>query len=285
MNNRAKPGFLSEHGFSAWVECGDQRILFDAGGSDALVHNAERLAINLATTTHLVLSHGHYDHTGYVAELLAQHPHIHVLMHPKATEQRYSIHPDIGPRDISMPPEARSAIQAHDAKLITATGKPHKLQPCLGSTGAIARTHPLEDPGGPFFMDDEGLVPDLIEDDLALWIKTPRGLVVVTGCCHAGIINTVKQIKTITSATTIYAILGGLHLKAASDPRLAATLEALKEWNPDYLIPCHCTGDKVIDCLQRELGYHVKPGYSGMQLMINPQISTLTEETILVGHA
>jgi len=138
MDNRAKPGFLSEHGFSAWIEYEDQKILFDTGGSDALTENAQRMGIDLSTTDYLVLSHGHYDHTGYVAELLTLHPHIHVLMHPKATQQRYSIHPGIGPRDISMPPEARSALLAHSAERITATGKPHELLPGIGSTGAIA---------------------------------------------------------------------------------------------------------------------------------------------------
>ncbi|VGO19948.1 MBL fold metallo-hydrolase [Pontiella sulfatireligans] len=277
MDNRAKPGFLSEHGFAVWIESGNQKLLFDAGGSDALTHNAERMGIDLSAANYLVLSHGHYDHTGYVAELLNQHPHVKVLMHPKATQQRYSIHPGKGPKDISMPSEAASVLQAHPSDQKTVTEEPHELWPWLGSSGAIPRTHPLEDTGGPFFMDAEGRVPDHIEDDLALWIKTPRGLVILTGCCHAGLINTVEQIKTVTGETSIYAVIGGLHLKAAKEPRIAATLDALKQWNPDYLIPCHCTGDNVIDILQQELGYCVKPGRSGMQLMISPQISMLTE--------
>lgn len=275
MDNRAKPGFLSEHGFAVWIESDGQKVLFDTGSSDGLAENSERMGINLMSANQLVLSHGHYDHTGSVEQRLHQNPHIQVLMHPKAIEQRYSIHPGQTVKDISMPLEARNALLAHPSNQKTVTEKPHQLWYWLGSSGAIPRTHPLEDTGGPFFMDADGHVPDLIEDDLALWIKTPSGLVILTGCCHAGLINTVEQIETVTGETSIYAIIGGLHLKNAQDTRIQATLKALKQWSPDYLIPCHCTGDNVIDILQQELGSCVKPGYAGMQLKINQQISML----------
>jgi 7,8-dihydropterin-6-yl-methyl-4-(beta-D-ribofuranosyl)aminobenzene 5'-phosphate synthase len=275
MDNRAKPGFLSEHGFAVWIESDQRKVHFDAGQSDALTVNAEKMGINLMEANQLVLSHGHYDHTGYVPTLLRQNPQIPVLMHPKATHQRFSSHPEIGPKEISMPQEARAAIQAHPSYRITATEGPHQLESWMGSSGMIPRKHPLEDAGGPFFLDADGQVPDLIEDDLALWIKTPRGLVILTGCCHAGLINTVEQIIRVTDETAIYAIIGGLHLKEAPEDRIQATLEALKQWDPDYLIPCHCTGDHVIDILQQRLGSCVKPGYAGMQLNINRQISIL----------
>jgi len=150
MDNRAKPGFLSEHGFSVWIESNNQKVLFDTGTSDALSGNAENMGINLLSANQLVLSHGHYDHTGYVAGLLHQNPQIKVLMHPKATQKRYSIHPEAGPKDISMPPEARDAPEAHASDLKTVTEKPHQLESWLGSSGTIPRTHPLEDTGGPF---------------------------------------------------------------------------------------------------------------------------------------
>ncbi|MDF7824418.1 MBL fold metallo-hydrolase [Pontiellaceae bacterium B12227] len=275
MDNRAGPGYRSEHGFAVWIEADKQKVLFDTGSSDALAENAARMGINLQSANQLVLSHGHYDHTGSVEQRLHQNPHMQVLMHPKAIEQRYSIHPGQAVKDVSMPLAARTALLAHPSSQRTTTEEPHQLWYWLGSSGAIPRTNPLEDTGGPFFMDTEGRVPDLIEDDLALWIKTPSGLVILTGCCHAGLINTVEQIKRVTGETSIYAIIGGLHLKNAQDDRIQATLNALKQWDPAYLIPCHCTGDRVMDELQQELGFCVKQGYAGMQLKINQQISTL----------
>lgn len=279
MDNRSKPGLCAEHGFSAWIESDGQRVLFDAGNSDALAGNAEKLGIDLTEANLLVLSHGHSDHTGYVRQLLQRNPMIQVLMHPKATQQRYSIPPGQASEEIFMLPETVRALEAHPAHQKVITDEPHQVWNWLGSSGTIPRRHSLEDAGGPFFLDAEGQKPDLIEDDLALWIKTPKGLVILTGCCHAGLINTVEQIKTVTGETSIYAIMGGLHLQNASVARIDATMEALKQWNPDYLIPCHCTGDKVIDLLQREFGYHMEPGYSGLELMISPQISSLTEKS------
>lgn len=275
VDNRARPGLRAEHGFAVWIESQDLRILFDTGSSDAVAENAAKMGIDLLTADLLVLSHGHYDHTGYVAELLRRHPRIQVLMHPNATQRRFSIHAGQPPKDISMPSEAAKALAALPAGQLLLTETPHVIEPWIGTSGTIPRKHSLEDTGGPFFLDSAGRAPDSIDDDLALWITTPRGLVVLTGCCHAGLINTVDQIRTQTGAMPIYAIIGGLHLKNAPESRLQATLDALNAWNPDYLIPCHCAGAQATTFFQHRMGSRAKPGRAGMQLEINPQITLL----------
>lgn len=275
MDNQAKPGFLSEHGFSVWIESDGQKILFDSGSSDALTHNAAKMGIDLSEADQLVLSHGHYDHTGYVAELLHINPQLKVVMHPATTRQRFSIHPNVGPRDISMSLEARSALDAHATACKTITEKSCELGNGVGSSGSIPRNNVSETTGGPFFLDPKGQFPDWIEDDQSLWVNTSHGLVIITGCCHAGLMNTVEHIQSVTGETKIYAIIGGLHLKHALKQRVQETVAALKKWNPTFLVPCHCTGDAVIKILQQEFGKSVKPGYAGLQLSINHQLTVI----------
>jgi 7,8-dihydropterin-6-yl-methyl-4-(beta-D-ribofuranosyl)aminobenzene 5'-phosphate synthase len=274
IDNTSSVGLLTEHGFAVWVECDDKIILFDTGqntdNSDILFNNAEALGCDLAKVDMLVLSHGHYDHTGSISELLAINPTVTVVCHPQALmERRYSIYPDKAPRQIAMPEKHRLAIQSLPDQQVRLLSEAEHLFPGVGFSGAIPRKHQQEDTGGPFFLDEAKITPDLINDDISLWFETEQGLAVLTGCCHSGLINTVRHIQHVTGEQKIAGIIGGLHLNRAAEERLQVTRDAIHQWQPDFVIPCHCTGEAAIDFLKVSLGEKVVSGGSGFYKSIS----------------
>ncbi|WP_181388439.1 MBL fold metallo-hydrolase [Vibrio albus] len=269
IDNTSNAGLLTEHGFALWVECDDKIILFDTGqntdNSGILFKNAEALGCDLAKVDMLVLSHGHYDHTGSISEFLAINPTVSVVCHPQALlAQRYSIYPDKAPRQIAMPEKHRLAIQSLPDEQVRLLSEAEHLFPGVGFSGAIPRKHQQEDTGGPFFLDEAKITPDLIHDDISMWFETEQGLVILTGCCHSGLINTVQHIQSVTREQKIAGIIGGLHLNRASEQRLQVTCDALTDWQPEFIIPCHCTGEVAIDFLKAYLAEKIIDGGSGL---------------------
>lgn len=266
VDNQAATGLVAEHGLSIWIETGGCRILFDTGQGRALRPNTERTKNDPAQADRLILSHGHYDHSGALDYVLQRNPGIPVYAHPAVTSQRYSIYPGTEPKDISMPAKQQLRLAALPDAQLHWINVPTQLTAGVCLTGPIPRQHPLEDTGGPFFEDAAGQKPDLIPDDMAMWIETPNGLLIICGCCHAGLINTVSYILHRSAEQRIYGIIGGLHLKNASAERLAATTEALRGWNPEFIVPCHCTGDAAIAHFQKQLSTTILPGFAGFDL-------------------
>jgi 7,8-dihydropterin-6-yl-methyl-4-(beta-D-ribofuranosyl)aminobenzene 5'-phosphate synthase len=261
VDNLAEPGLLAEHGFAAWIEVSGRRVLFDTGQGAALAENAEKLGVDLGTVDTLVLSHGHYDHTGGVPLVLLRAPAAEVCVHPASTGARYAIRGGDA-KAISMPGPARAALEAHPVS-VRWTTRAELLAPGLGLTGPIPRLTDYEDTGGPFFVDMAGDEPDPLTDDQALWARTERGLVVIAGCCHAGLVNTVRHALKLSGERTLHAVLGGFHLNAASEHRLARTMDELWEIGPELIVPCHCTGEAAFERLERTFGERVVRGGAG----------------------
>lgn len=274
VDNKGCAGLAAEHGFAAWIEMSGHKILFDTGQGKALLANAALLGCDLSLVDTLVLSHGHYDHSGAVAELMQIAPAARVVCHAGAFAPRFSVRPGEAPRIISMAQSAKDAILSLPPNQIHWVSGPHQIIPDVGISGSIPREHPLEDTGGPFFFDPEGQRSDPLEDDMALWITTDRGLIILTGCCHAGLINTVDHIRAVTGVERLFGVIGGLHLVNAANDRLKATSTALRIWQPEFIIPCHCTGEGATAFLCGELGGTVVPGSAGFEL-------TLTESNSL----
>ena len=133
----------------------------------------------------------------------------------------------------------------------------------VGLTGYIPRKTDFETTGGPFFSDPAGKRPDPIDDDMALFVRTTQGLVVVTGCCHAGVVNTLAYIRHLNQNMHIHAVIGGFHLTAAAPQRLARTMEALQAFDIGLLVPCHCTGETAVNLLEHTFGDRVSVGAAG----------------------
>ena len=270
VDNEAPPALVAEHGFAAWIDNGEECFLFDTGQGAALIPNAAALGIDLACARALILSHGHYDHTGAVLAFLAVNPDAPVLYAHDATICRFSCRPDEQPpRQVGMAEEVRQALNGLPAERRIVLDGPRYLRPGIGISGPVPRESTFEDTGGPFYLDPDRAQADPITDDLSLWFETGDGLVILSGCCHSGLVNTVRQAQRISGMTRIRGIIGGLHLLNAGPERLDATVAFLRECAPGFVLPCHCSGAHVVDRLREEFGETiVKAGGAGQTIEI-----------------
>lgn len=263
-DNHAAYGLAAEHGLALWIETPERNILFDTGRSAAMPQNAETLGIDLSSADCVVLSHGHYDHTGNLPQTFEHAPRASLFFHPDVTSTRYSIHET--PKPIGMPAASQAALRAWPAERRHCITAPFRLCEDVMLTGPVPRETAFENTGGPFFLDEAGRQPDQILDDQSLWIATEKGLVVCLGCCHAGVVNTLRYLTRIDGENRIRAVIGGMHLLHANSERLERTEAALKEYAIPHVVPCHCTGDLATEALAQSLGPSVQPGYAGMKL-------------------
>lgn len=260
---------LAEHGFAALIDLdGEKRILWDAGMTHVvLLENMRRMEIDPRTIDAIALSHGHPDHTAAVAEVLraigarpeprrwdkdvplaevdawVREHRVPLVVHPAVFRERWGVRRD-GSRYGPNPPPPRAEWEAAGAEIIVSAG-PYKLGPGCATTGAVARRS-FEKAGTPStrrYRDGDALVRDLMEDDQALIINVRgKGLVVVAGCAHSGIVNTVNQAREISGVDRVWAILGGFHLAPAPDEDVQRTIDELERFEPAMVVPTHCTG-------------------------------------------
>ena len=221
---------------------GGRRILFDTGQTDVLRRNADRLGIDLGTADAIVLSHGHYDHSGGLNTVLesSDNQPCPVFIHPDALAPKYARNSDGTSRPIGMSEDSRSAL-VHRSRT-QATSSPTEIWAGLSVTGPIPRLTDFEDTGGTFFKDEGCLEPDDLIDDQAAFLQTPDGVAVILGCAHAGIVNTLLCIKELLPGRRIHTVIGGTHLATAGSRRMRKTIEALRELQVQRLLPLHCTG-------------------------------------------
>ncbi len=265
VDNNAEAGLMVEHGFSLWIETGSTRILFDTGQGNTLENNAQIMGIGLEATDILVLSHGHYDHTGGVAQGLHHAEKARVYCHPGTVHPRYGVRNGI-PAPLQMPHATMVAIDKLPWDRLRWVQSVQFLSDRIGLTGPIPRKTAYEDTGGLFFLDPDGRRPDLMNDEIALWIRTDSGLVVCVGCAHAGIVNTLQYIQNLNDGTRIRAVVGGFHLLHADASRIEKTITALHSFSLDCIVPCHCTGTHAVEGLNKEFGRVCHPGAAGMVL-------------------
>jgi len=240
-----------EHGLCFHIEMGDRRLLFDTGQGLVLADNAQALSIDLGAVDTLVLSHGHYDHTGGIPALIqaARQP-VAIHAHPDALVPKYHVTAN-GARSIGLPAASREALK-HPLTRLTLSREPEELAPGLWRTGEIPRPHPEETQTETFHLDPEGQIPDPLLDDQSLFIETPQGTVVLLGCAHARVIHILEHIQHLTDNRPIHAVLGGMHLGSATPERLKWVLAQLRHIAPQQLMPMHCTGMKAIAALWHE---------------------------------
>lgn len=271
-------GLRAEHGFSALVEVrrGDRTstVLFDTGLSpDAMVDNADRIGVSFDAVTATVLSHGHFDHAGGLAGLAARRGRsgMPLTLHPNVWSRRRLALPGVGIQPL--PTLSKSALAGEGFEVIERRVPSLLLDGCLLVTGEVDRTTEFERgmPPAHEAWDGAGWRHDpLVVDDQAVVVDVRgRGLVVLTGCGHAGVVNIVRHAMRLTGVERLAGLVGGFHLGGpAFEPVIEPTVAALAGWAPDLVVPGHCTGWRAQHALAARLPQAWKPGSSGSTYLV-----------------
>jgi 7,8-dihydropterin-6-yl-methyl-4-(beta-D-ribofuranosyl)aminobenzene 5'-phosphate synthase len=261
----ADEGF-GEWGFAALVTVDGRRILFDTGANeDTVQRNLKALKLDLADVETVILSHNHWDHVTGLLPLRRQY----AAQSPKALSRMYGgtgiFWPRVGPQGQvnSTMARIRSDYEAGGGSVIEVS-KPLELMPGVWLTGPVPRVHPERNwSGAGRLRSPSGDVEDTIPEDMAMVIQTDHGLVLVFGCGHAGVINTLEHARKTIDPAPVTAIIGGLHLFEANEKHLSWTASQLKSFGVQQLVGAHCTGIESV--------YRIR------------ELAGLTRQTCMVG--
>ena len=259
VDNRAAEGFVAEHGLSLLIEHGDERILFDTGAGAALRPNAAKLGIELGGVTRIVLSHSHNDHTGGLGGLSPKCP-IHVG--DGFDVPCFSRHADGSVHSLAVPSDAKFVLSSADVRVGWRFGE---IAKGVYVSGRIERSSG-EDNGKSFYHDEACTERNYVLEEQAMLMEDG---VLVTGCCHAGIVNTVQAFRRAVPHIAIRTIVGGLHLCHATDDEVERTGEFLRQLKLAQLVLLHCTGEAAGAKLKEMLSCPVVWGEAG-SVLLNP---------------
>lgn len=257
-----KNSVLAEHGFCALVTINRadaaRALLFDFGFSEhGAAFNAEALDVDLTVVEVLALSHGHLDHMGGMKKLVEKigKPAIPLVLHPEAFRNPRFLKARNGVKAY-FPPFTPEDIEASGVTPVETTQPYPMLDGAAIFLGQIPRVTAFEQGAPNLFYEKEGIEKqDLIEDDTAVVFNLKdKGLVIISGCAHSGIINTVTHAMDVTGIERIWAIVGGFHLSGADvDTVIQPTVDALKQLKPRYIIPTHCTGRQAVSEIEKQM--------------------------------
>ncbi len=262
-NQALQPGLATEHGLGIWVEWEGMSLLYDTGAGQGLLPNMRALGLDVRRVDAVVLSHGHYDHTGGLGPLLeARAEPLDVWAHPDL----FAAHLRAGPSPVDIgPPLPRSAYEAMGARFRWVQ-EPMWMGPGIGLLAPVPRVVGFEGPSpGLVSVDDSGkVVPDPFRDDLAMVLMTRDGPVVLTGCAHAGVVNILEAVRGFSGQEAVM-LVGGTHLGMVEPWRVSATVEVLESREGLKVVAGHCTG-AAAGVVAARLGERFTPMGAGMIL-------------------
>ncbi len=239
-DNRAPDGLLAGHGLALAVRTAETAFLLDTGDSPETWINVDRMGVDISGMQCLVLSHGHYDHTGGIAELLRRVGQMRILAHPQVFEPRWAIDPG-GPRFIGQP-NTQAEIEAMGAQ-VELSADPQDIGPGVTTTGEVGRTAwPMPVQTRLQVERDGQSVPDDFIDDMSVVVSLQKASVILTGCAHAGLVNIVERSQEIASRP-VRAIIGGTHLMHSTEAEVTELAAELTARGITQMAPLHCTGE------------------------------------------
>ncbi len=234
------PPLLGEWGFSAYIETDNVKVLYDVGNSGIpVLHNAERLGIDLSKVDYVILSHGHLDHTGGLAneKLREKLRGKVVIAHPKVFEKKY-----LNWRnriDYIGIPLSREEMEKEFRLLLTS--EPLEIAKGVFFSGEVKNYGFPRYNKGLFKAGERGLLQDELADDAALYVNVEgKGVVAITGCGHSGVLNIVRHALEVTRAERVHAVIGGLHLLSSTKEEVEEVMASI---NAEKLAPAHCSGN------------------------------------------
>jgi len=258
---------LGEHGFSAYLETGHGNFMFDTGKGKTVVHNALVYKKDLKTINKIILSHSHGDHTGGLPEVLriqSRKP-LDVYAHPDIFLYRFR--KKNGEETYGGIPFVRGYLEKMGARFVFKK-EYVEIEDGIFLTGEVPRETPFEggDMGNRFAIRDGEVTPEIILDDQSMIINTEKGILIVLGCAHAGVINVINHAIEKSGAETIFAIVGGTHIGLSGDVQLQKSIEELKSYQIQHFIPSHCTGLDAITRMKQELHKIFQFSHVGLRL-------------------
>ena len=240
--DRVSPyGLLGEHGFACHLETPEGNFLFDTGGGMTIMNNADKLGIDFSQLQGILFSHGHYDHVGGLQQVLKQTGPIPIYAHPDLFSAHYSS--NSGQQVAIGMPWSRTELETLGAQFIF-SATPYEITPQLLLSGEVPRRSQAEtgDPNLTTVAANGAPVADPLHADLSLFITTAKGLVILLGCAHAGLVNIIDHALQVTGQNKIHMLIGGTHLKFCSEEQLNASLNRLEKLQVDHIGASHCTG-------------------------------------------
>lgn len=258
-------GLVHEHGLSFFIEKEGRAFLFDTGKSDAFLTNAETLNLDPFRADTLILSHGHYDHSGGVPFFLdspKRRGPVDIVVHPRFFTPKYSI--DGARTEFLGNGFTLKTLEERGAGVRFAAPDVDEIAPGVFVISRFVRSHPEEQVNSRFLVQEEsGLCQDFFDDEIMVAVETPKGLVLMLGCAHPGIMNMIDTVRERLPGK-IYAIIGGTHLVESDDVRMAATVRFFKALECSAIGVSHCTGAKAMAQLEKADGrfFHNRTGSS-----------------------
>lgn len=267
-NTAGRPDFMAEWGQSILVQTDGCTVLFDVGGSNVVLTNADRLGIDLTKIDAIVLSHGHHDHTGGLCDVLKRLGRKRVIAHPDIWDIKYAKRPLEDKEAFIGIPFAREELE-HLGASFELTPEPVSLSDRVMTTGEVEMTTDFEIIERNLFLKERGkFVQDPLADDLALIVRMDEGLLVVLGCAHRGTINTIRHAQKLTGEKRVYAVVGGTHLAPASEDRIERTIQELKDIGVQKIGISHCNGFYASARVARAFGDKFFLNNAGTQITI-----------------
>jgi 7,8-dihydropterin-6-yl-methyl-4-(beta-D-ribofuranosyl)aminobenzene 5'-phosphate synthase len=242
---------IGEWGFAAIVEADGRRILFDTGARpDTVLQNARELRVDLSNVTDVILSHNHQDHTGGLMALRKD-----VMGRNREALSRAHVGKGMfADRGTAYILKIKPEYEAAGGKFVE-YDKPAEIAPGVWLTGVVPRVHPERNwSGSGTIRTGEGSIEDNLPEDMSLVIVTAKGLVVLAGCGHAGIVNTLEHARKTIRSEPVHAAIGGFHLFQANDETLRWTAQKLREFGTQSFLGAHCTGIEATYKLRELLG-------------------------------